>query len=347
MCLVKSRDQTGETKMDENNSLVTSTQSNNFITPELVPLDRNPIAIFLASKIKITREDHQRDLNTIARILGADNAFVCNWAELRYQHTQAIRTKLQETVSQRTGKPYSPQYINHMLIALRGVLKTTWRLGLISGEDYRRAIDVEGVKEEKLPAGRELEKSEIMALFQDCEKDPTMAGVRDAAIIALAYSCGLRRTEIVNLNLDDYDRDTGRLIIHGKRSKQRTAYMVNGAKRAMADWLSIRGDNPGGLFVAIGRDQKILSYQNMSSQAVYDILTKRGRNSNVADLSPHDLRRTFVSDLLDAGADLATISRMAGHSSVVTTARYDRRPETSKIRAAEMLHVPYHGRNGK
>ena len=217
----------------------------------------------------------------------------------------------------------------------------------MSGDDYHRAIDVEGVKEEKLPAGRELGKSEIKALIRDCEKDPTIAGVRDAAIIALAYSCGLRRTEIVNLNLEDYDLVTGRLIIHGKRSKQRTAYLVNGAKRAVDDWLAVRGDNPGALFVAVGRERKILSYRNMTSQTIYDILTKRGRNSNVAELSPHDLRRTFVSDLLDAGVDISTIAKMAGHASIVTTARYDRRPELSKVQAAEMLHVPYHGRNGK
>lgn len=333
--------------MDHKNELVTVNQDN-FSLVEVIPLERNPAAVFLASKLQITRNDYQDDLNTIARMLGADNCFTCNWAALRYQHTQAIRTKLQETVSKRTGKPYSSATINHMLIAMRGVLKTTWRLGLISGDDYQRAIDIEGIKDEKLPAGRELAKGEIMALIQNCEMDPRTSGIRDAAVIALAYSCGLRRTEIVSLNLDDYDNETGRLVIHGKRNKQRTAYLVNGAKQAMDDWLVARGDKPGGLFVAIDRrDQKILSYHNMSSQAVYDILTKRGRKSNVDDFSPHDLRRTFVSDLLDAGADIATIAQMAGHASVVTTARYDRRPETRKVRAAEMLHVPYHGRNGK
>jgi site-specific recombinase XerD len=334
--------------MDPKNELVIVNQTDNFSLAEVTPLERNPAAIFLASKLQITRNDYQDDLNNIARLLGADNCFTCDWPSLRYQHTQAIRTRLQEMVSKRTGKPFSAATINHMLIALRGVLKTTWRLGLISGDDYQRAIDIEGVKDEKLPAGRELARGEIKALMQNCENDPTKAGARDAAVIALAYSCGLRRTEIVTLNLDDYDCESGLLVIHGKRNKQRTAYLVNGAKQAMDDWLAVRGDKPGGLFLAIDRrDQNILSYQNMSSQAVYDILTKRARNSNVADFSPHDMRRTFVSDLLDAGADIATIAKMAGHASVVTTARYDRRPEASKIRAAELLHVPYHRRNGK
>lgn len=63
--------------------------------------------------------------------------------------------------------------------------------------------------------------------------------------------------------------------------------------------------------------------------------------AGVKPFTPHDLRRTFVSRLLDSGVDIAIVAKMAGHSNIQTTARYDRRPEEAKQRAANLLQIPY------
>jgi site-specific recombinase XerD len=80
----------------------------------------------------------------------------------------------------------------------------------------------------------------------------------------------------------------------------------------------------------------------MTPDAVLKALARRARQAHLSrPFSPHDLRRTFAGDLLDSGADIATVSALMGHSSVAVTARYDRRGEAVKVRAADLLHYPY------
>ncbi len=300
-----------------------------------LPLDQNAAAVYIASlNTNSGRRSQAQALRVIASIMKAEDINSINWSALRYQHTAAIRAQL----SQR----YSPATANKILSALRQTLKQAWLLGQMNADEYQRAINLDPITGETVPAGRELTTNEILSLITVCRQDPnTHAGTRDAAIICMMYAAGMRREEVVSLALANYDPETGRILITGKRNKQRTAYITNGAQTALHAWLSIRGTSGDALFVAVNKSDRLDTSKPITAQAIYNMLYKRSLQAGLNSFSPHDMRRTFISHLLDAGADIVTVSKMAGHANVQTTARYDRRPEEAKKRAAELLHIPY------
>lgn len=237
-----------------------------------------------------------------------------------------------------------PSSINQALSAIRKFIREAADNGAIDPAIAQAVANVKGVKSETLPAGRDIKRGELSALMDVCQNDDGPAGARDAAMVALLYTCGLRRAELVSLDREDYDADSGELrILHAKGRKQRLAYVANGARAALADWLAIRGNQDGALFYQIRRGGHVKPIR-LTGQAVYTILQSRAQQAGVSEFSPHDFRRTFVGDLLDAGADIATVQSMAGHAQVTTTARYDRRGERAKRKAAGLLHIPYRER---
>lgn len=301
------------------------------------PADEHPAKVYIAHLSPGSRRTMHESLDTIAGVLtsGQFDTETLDWASLRYQHTAAIRSALAER--------YSPATANKMLCALRGVLKEAWRLGQMSAEDYYRAADLKAVKGETLPRGRALSQGELRTLFQTCAGDKTPAGSRDSALLAVLYGAGLRREEAVSLDLEDYNTETGQLTIRaGKGHKDRIAYATNGSALALEAWLKVRGSEPGPLFCPVNKSGRIV-LKRMTPQAVYFILSERAKEAGVQSFSPHDLRRTFISDLLDAGADISSVQHLAGHANVSTTSRYDRRGEAAKRKAAELLHVPFVG----
>ncbi len=236
------------------------------------------------------------------------------------------------------------------MAALSRVLEESWKLGQMSAEDYHRAmplraagaaIAIERKTGQRLLKGRALSIGEVQALFDVCAQDKSVKGSRDAAMIAVLYRAGLRRSKVVTMDLADWNTIDNCLTVRsGKGDKDRTTYLDDGAAAALADWLIWRGDEPGVLFYPTRKGGR-LQVRRMTDQAVLDILQQRGKEANLTSFSPHDFRRTFISNLLDRGADISTVQQLAGHASPVTTARYDRRGEAAKRKAANLLHTPY------
>ncbi len=103
----------------------------------------------------------------------------------------------------------------------------------MSSDDYGRATDIPPLRGTRLSPGRSIDRGELFALFRHCaEDDKKLRGVRDAAIMSLLYVCGMRRTEITELRVSDYDSDTLGVRVRGKGSKERMNYAEGGANSA-------------------------------------------------------------------------------------------------------------------
>ena len=291
----------------------------------------SPVDVFLNRLSPGSRRGFRIDLEHIARFLsdGQVSFREFDWASLSYSDTSRVRQMLVER--------FSPRSANHGLCALRGVLKEAWRLGLVPHEQYSRAVDLGQIRGDSRPVGRVLSLEELVTLFRTCKEDASPAGIRDAAMLAILYGTGLRRSELVALNLDDYSKKDGILTVHGKGNTFRLAYAVGETKVMLDRWLEERGCSDGPLFTSINKTGQ-LNTSRLTPEAVRFILLQRAEQANVPPFSPHDLRRTTATHLLEKGVDLAVVQKMLGHKQISTTIVYDRRGEKAKQKAAHTLN---------
>lgn len=296
--------------------------------------DRNPAVVYLSSlPSKKSQRTMLASLKSLVQMMKGQDVYTFAWWNLDYQYTQSLRSRL-------ISSEYTPASVNRMLAALRGVLKECWRLGLMDVETYNRAADLQNVKDMKLPAGRYIPKTEMQRMLDACYADKNRwLGVRDVAILSLLYLVGPRRAEVAGIKLGDYDPGSdGSLLLHGKNRKERTVYVVGDCRQKINAWLDIRGDanwdEP--LFYHIEKNGTI-TRKGISGNAIYEIVADRSRAAGLGKTTPHDFRRSAVSNLLGAGVDPITVAAITGHASVEMVKRYDRRKEQPKIDALKKL----------
>src|SRR6185295_8844615 len=136
--------------------------------------------------------------------------------------------------------------------------------------------------------------------------------------------------ELCGLDLGDFDPASGGLEVRrAKGRKQRLVPLPDRCGEIVEDWLALRGYAPGPLFRALDRCAEVRAagaaapgLRRLTEQSVRDVCTRRAEQAGVAPFRPHDLRRTYIGDLLDAGVDLASVQTLAGHADPGTTSRY-------------------------
>ena len=262
-----------------------------------------------------------RVLNAVAQDFGYDSLNDCPWEKMTYDAVLAFRTRQME-------KGLSPATVNLQICTLRMVAKQAWLKGMMSIETYSAIREVKSVRGSRVSKGRALNTRETGKLIAQSELKGTAIGVRDAAIIALAVGCGMRRAEIATLKLQNINHQTRVITILGKGNKERKVAPSDDVWCRLQDWLKVRGEEGGeNVFVAVKKGDNIQPYWAITASAIYQLLRARADESQVSSFTPHDLRRTFATRLLESGADINTVRQAMGHASIITTQRYDKRDE--------------------
>lgn len=328
-----------KTMPNKTNAKTTLTLPDLEATPPRSPDQPSPAQAYLNTLSPSGRRTQHTALNNLAYIFSDGKIAEANnfpWQFLRYDHTSGLAAYMVDI-------GYAKSSVNKHLVALRRVLEETYRLGLYADHnDYFRAAALKSLRTETIPRGRTLKMPEMVALVQAClaDSDNSTLGVRDAAIVTVLYAAAIRRQEIVDLNLADLDLKEGKLRILGKGSKKRQVYLQADAITALQAWLDLRGRKLGPLFTRVTKSGRIM-LRRLTPQAIYYLLKSRQVQAGVESFTPHDLRRTSITDLLTAQVDVLTVSAIAGHASADTTKRYDRRTEETKKAAAQKLASPY------
>ena len=178
----------------------------------------------------------------------------------------------------------------------------------------------EGFDSPKLRRGlpKVLAKADIERMINAPDAS-TRDGARDAAMIELFYSSGLRISELAKLPLRDVSLDEGAIRVRGKGSKVRLVPLGARAMARIRAWIAIRsGENAHDDTLFIGARGR-----RMSRSSIWLIIKRYARAANISqNVTPHMLRHTFATHLLDNGADLRAVQEMLGHSDIATTQIY-------------------------
>jgi len=205
------------------------------------------------------------------------------------------------------GRGLDATSIARKLAAVRSWMRFLARRGRLQRNP---ALDVRGPRlGRKLVSFLPMDESEALL-------DDGSLGARDRAVLELLYATGLRVSELAGLTVTDVDAETRTLRVVGKGRKERIVPFGAKAARALEAYLVIRGTRNGPLFVgARGRA--------LAVRSIYELVRRRARASGITRrVSPHTLRHTFATHLLDRGADLRLIQDLLGHSRLSTTQRY-------------------------
>ncbi|MBN4080267.1 tyrosine recombinase XerC [Beggiatoa alba] len=262
-----------------------------------------------------TLTNYRRDLTGFSQY--CEQVFaneISNWQDILSAHVR-------QYISKRHQQGLAPTSLQRLLSSIRSFFNYLLKQNIVTNNPARGIAAPRSGR--KLPAV--LDVDQTSRLMQITTEDDVLA-IRDKAILELFYSSGLRLSELLKLNLEDYKQTAKKVRVIGKGSKQREVPVGKHAQQALASWLSRRSecvktaepaeDCTQALF--LGRQGKRVSARTIQKR-ISDWAIKQGIDVHV---HPHMLRHSFASHILESSGDLRAVQELLGHSDISTTQIY-------------------------
>ncbi len=250
--------------------------------------------------------------------------------QINLDTVRSYRLYLNRLADERTGRNLKPITQNYHVIAVRAFLK------------YLAKRDIDTLSAEKIELAKnpsrevDVMNNDEVTRIKDATKheENEIARLRDAAILELLFSSGIRISEMVQLKIKQMNFERGEFTVRGKGDKLRLVFMSAEAIKAIQSYLNKRHDNNPALFVShskIGNtiDKQIDSIGNkdqvpgLTARSVQRLVKKYAMLAGIMHkVTPHTFRHSFATDLLQNGADIRSVQTLLGHASITTTQIY-------------------------
>lgn len=217
-------------------------------------------------------------------------------------------------------KSLQPSTINRRLSTLRSLTKLARMRGLINWNLEVANLKVQPYRDTRGPG-----RSGFVMMLDEVEKRTDPKGIRDKSILHLLHDLALRRSEVVSLDIEDVDLESRIVHVMGKGNSQKEILtMPRPTNDAVAEWVKVRGDSPGALFVNFHRSEKI-SGTRLSSTSLYRMVRDLGKKTNQT-VRPHGLRHTSISEAVvraqAVGMDVTRVLHFSRHKDLKTLQVY-------------------------
>ncbi len=255
----------------------------------------NPMMHYLNALSPGSHKSTRYKLDKVAKYLSRnrDDAYTYPWATLDKNSTVTIQSWLL--------RMYQPITINHFLVAVRGVLKQSWRLGLINEEQYhivRQGLD-NTLKGKPVRRRRTiLAYNDITRLFDFCASYHIRSARRNTVVLALLYGANISPTEVVALQIEHYDPRRSRINIV-ESDTPRTIRLNPDAQAILQAWLLHRGPGAGPLLCPVLKNDEVQIHRPLSYQSLTNICARLAKDARITIFKPKDLNATHRQHVQD------------------------------------------------